>query len=270
MLIAEIGINHNGSVEIAKKLILQAKAFGWDYVKFQKRTPELCVPEKYKAQVRDSIFGQMSYIEYRERIEFGKSEFDEIDSFCRFNGMKWTASAFDIPSAEFIKSYGVDWLKIPSCAITDLELLKSLKYPTIISTGMSTVGQVKAATDAVGWDLKGIAHCTSSYPCPPAQANLRMILTLKKLFPSVMVGYSGHEIGLPESVAAIALGAEFVERHVTLDRSMKGSDHSASLEADGMAKLKKYWDTVKAAMGDGEKKVYESELAQMEKLRMVR
>jgi N-acetylneuraminate synthase len=270
MLIAEIGINHNGSVEIAKKLILQAKALGWDYVKFQKRTPDLCVPEKYKSQVKDSIFGQMTYLEYRDRIEFGKAEFDEIDAFCKANEMKWTASAFDIPSAEFIKGYGVDWIKIPSCAITDLELLRSLKYPTIISTGMSTESQIVTAAGILGSHLYGIAHCTSSYPCPPSEANLRMIPKLKEWFPSVSVGYSGHEIGLPESIAAIALGAKFVERHITLDRSMKGSDHAASLEADGMAKLKKYWDTVRAAMGDGEKKVYASELAQMEKLRMVR
>ena len=255
-------------MDIAKKLILQAKAFGWDVVKFQKRTPALCVPEQFKHVVKDSIFGPMPYIEYREKIEFGQAEFDEIDKFCKTVGIAWTASAFDLPSADFLKQYALPWIKIPSCAITDLNLLHEIKWPCIISTGMSTAAQIQAAVEIVGPYLYGIAHCTSTYPCPPAEANLKMIQTLKKLYPGASVGYSGHEIGLPESVAAIALGADFIERHVTLDRAMKGGDHAASLEAEGMAKLRKYYDTIRAALGDGVKRVYDSERGPMEKLRI--
>ena len=268
MLIAEIGINHNGELSKAFQLINAAKIAGWDVVKFQKRNSDKCVPEHHKHTIRDTIFGKMSYLEYRNKMEFGKEEFDAIDTTCRSLGIRWTASAFDTDSYEFLKQYALPWIKIPSCSLTDKELLAAVDGPVIISTGMSTIEQIMQAVAMLGDKIVGIAHCTSAYPCPPSECNLNMIWTLKGLFPKIQIGYSGHESGITESIAAAALGAEFIERHVTLDRTMKGSDHAASLEIQGMVKLRKAIDTVRLALGDGVKRVYESEQPLIDKLRV--
>lgn len=269
MLIAEIGINHNGDITTAKRLIINAKNSGWDIVKFQKRDSDLCVPERYKHELKDSIFGKMTYLEYRHKIEFGRREYDEIDLYCRRLGIKWTSSAFDINSYNFLLEYNLPWIKIPSCAITDYDLLLAVKTPVIISTGMSTQSDIMRATDLLKDNLYGIAHCTSTYPCPPEEVNLRYMGNLRVFYgDSCLVGYSGHEKGLAISVAAAALGADFIERHITLDRNMKGSDHAASLEFAEMAELRYKYDIVRAALGDGVKKVYPSELPAQDKLRV--
>lgn len=269
-IIAEIGINHNGSLENAKNMISAAKLAGCDCVKFQKREPELCVPRDQWDNMRDTPWGRITYLEYRHKVEFGETEFDEIDAYCRSIGIDWTASAWDHISVKFVNQYDVPFMKAPSAMLTNHELLtymQATEKPLMISTGMSTLDEIDAAVNLLGQDGLMIAHCTSTYPTPPSEVNLYVITSLKKRYPRAKIGFSGHESGLPCTSAAVALGAEFVERHITLDRTMWGTDQAASLEPDGISRLVKHIRTIEKAIGDGEKVLYDSELPAREKLR---
>jgi len=211
----------------------------------------------------------MAYIDYRERVEFDLDQYREIDSEARALGIDWFSSCWDEPAVEFMESFNPVAYKVASASVTDRPLLRKLAdtgRPVILSTGMSTMEQIDAAARVFAPENLVITHSTSSYPCAPAELNLRMIPTLKERF-EVPVGYSGHEVGLAPTVAAVALGAQLVERHVTLDRSMWGSDQAASVEPQGLAKLVRDIRTVEAALGDGVKRVYDSEHEPMRKLR---
>ena len=268
-IIAEIGINHNGRVEIAKELIKAAADAGVDAVKFQKRTPELCVPEHQKNQMRDTPWGYISYLDYRYKVEFDHDAYEEIDSYCKSLGIAWLASSWDPQSLAFIDAFDPPAHKVPSALLTDLQLLRAIREtgkPMILSTGMSTMVEIKAAVDIIGLDNLVICHTTSSYPCTPEELNLKMIPSLRDNF-DCPIGYSGHEVGLVTSVIAVGLGACLVERHVTLDRAMWGSDQAASVEPQGVRTLVKYIRVTEKALGDGQKKVYESEQSVLKKLR---
>lgn len=268
-VIGEIGINHNGDIEVAKSLILAAKKAGVNAVKFQKRTPEICVPKEQQSQMRDTPWGYITYLDYRYKVEFDREAYQEIDSYAKELGIDWFASSWDIPSLEFMESFNPVTHKIPSALLTDKELLRAHRVtgrPLILSTGMSTMEQIHEAIDILGEDRLILCHTTSSYPCPPEELNLRMIQTLKENF-SCPIGYSGHEVGLVPTAVAVALGASLVERHITLDRAMWGSDQSASVEPQGLATLVKYIRVTEKAMGDGVKHVYDSEQSSLSKLR---
>ncbi len=269
-IIAEIGINHNGSLDLAKQLIAEAVHAGCDAVKFQKRTPELCVPKDQWENQRDTPWGRMSYIDYKRKTEFGQAEYAAIDDYCRALGIDWFASCWDEPSVDFMEHFAPVLYKMASASLTDKPLLDRVRAtgrPLMLSTGMSTPGEITQAVGWVGLDKLLIAHSTSSYPCPPQELNLRMVPTLLAQFPGTPIGYSGHETGLATTVAAVALGASFVERHFTLDRAMWGSDHAASVEPGGMAKLVRDIRDVETGLGDGVKVVYDSELEPRRRLR---
>ena len=268
-VIGEIGINHNGDIDIAKKLIDVAAFSGCDAVKFQKRTPELCVPPEQRNLMRETPWGIMSYMDYRDRVEFGEEEYAEIDQYCKEKGIAWFASCWDQPSVDFIEQFNPASYKIASAALTDDQLIKyhvDKGRPIILSTGMSTMDEIKHAVSLLDTDKMLLAHCTSSYPCKPEELNLRMIETLTSLF-DCPVGYSGHEVGLQTTYAAVVLGACFVERHITLDRAMWGSDQAASVEPPGLMRLIRDIRVIEQALGDGKKKVYESELGMIKRLR---
>ena len=269
LVVAEIGINHNGDLQVAKQLIRAAKHAGVDAVKFQKRTPELCVPPEQRGQMRDTPWGYITYLDYRFKVEFGETEYREIDRYCKELGITWFSSVWDEPAVDFIEQFSPICYKVPSAALTDHNLLTHLRKtgrPLIISTGMSTMEQIRAAVKLVGPDDLVVAHSTSTYPCDPEELNLHMIETLRREF-TCPIGYSGHEVGLVPSAVAVALGACMVERHITLDRAMWGSDQAASVEPGGFERLVKYIRVTEASLGDGVKKVYESELPSMRKLR---
>jgi N-acetylneuraminate synthase len=271
-VIAEIGINHNGSLDVAKQLIDGAVAAGADAVKFQKRTPELCVAASQRNIERDTPWGRMTYLEYRRRIELGLADYAEIDRHCRRRGILWFASCWDEESVDFLEAFDPPCHKAASASLTDHALLARMRAtgrPLIISTGMSTMAQIETAVAAVGTENLLLAHSTSAYPCPVEALNLRMIQTLKTKYPECPIGYSGHETGLTPTWAAVTLGATFVERHVTLDRAMWGSDQAASVEVHGLVRLVSNIRDVERALGDGVKRVYESELAARKKLRRV-
>lgn len=270
-IVTEIGINHNGDLDLAKQMIDIAARFGVDAVKFQKRTPELCVPPEQRGQMRETPWGYISYLDYRHKVEFGEREYTEIDQYCRKVGITWFASVWDIPSVDFMEHYNPACYKIPSASLTDHELLKRVMKtgkPIILSTGMSTLDQIKASIQVTGMDNLLLTHTTSTYPCEPEELNLRTIQTLKKNF-SVPVGYSGHEVGLIPSAVAVAMGACLIERHITLDRAMWGTDQAASVEPVGVEKLVKYIRVTEKSLGDGIKRVYDSELPSLRKLRRV-
>jgi len=272
-IIAEIGINHNGDLNIAKKMIDGAIFAGCDAVKFQKRTPEICVPRDQWDLERDTPWGRITYIEYRHKVEFDEEQFAQIDEYCREKGMIWLASCWDEPSVDFIEQFDPQIYKAASASLTDHSLLKKKKAtrkPLIVSTGMSQMAEIDEAIDVIGTDKLLIAHSTSTYPCKPAELNLRMIQTLKTKYPTCPIGYSGHEVGLAPSWAAIALGVRFIERHITLDRSMWGTDQSASVEILGMHQLVRNARDIEKALGDGIKRVYPSEISSLEKLRKVK
>jgi len=272
-IIAEIGINHNGSLEIAKKLIEGAKAAGCDAVKFQKRTPEICVPKDQWYVERDTPWGRMTYIDYRHVVEFTKDDYSAIDKFCKENNITWFASCWDEEAVDFLEQFDVPIQKTASASLTDIDLLlkhKKLNKPIIISTGMSTMEEIEEAEKIFDGNNILIAHSTSSYPCPNDELNLKMITKLREKYPSIPIGYSGHETGLSPTWAAVALGACFVERHITLDRAMWGSDQAASIEVDGFHRLVRNIRDIEIALGDGIKRVYESELGFRKKLRKVK
>jgi N-acetylneuraminate synthase len=268
-VIAEIGINHNGDVSIAKQLIDAAALAGCDAVKLQKRTPELCVPADQREVPRETPWGVMSYLEYRERIELGEAEYAEIDRYCRDKGVLWFASCWDVPSVEFIERFEPPCHKVASACLTDRPLLERIAAtgrPVILSTGMSTMEEIRSAVDVFDRSRLLLAHSTSTYPCPPEELNLRAIGTLSDEF-DLPVGYSGHEVGLQTTLAAVVLGAVFVERHITLDRAMWGTDQAASVEPWGLMRLVRDIRVVAKALGDGTKRVYPSELQTRERLR---
>ena len=269
-IIGEIGINHNGDINVAKKLMEVAKNAGADAVKFQKRTPELCVPEHQRNQMRDTPWGYITYLDYRYKVEFGEEAYTEIDRFAKEIGIDWFGSSWDIPSLEFIERFNPPAHKLPSALLTDLELLRAYRAtgkPLIVSTGMSTLNEIKAALEIIGEENLILCHTTSSYPCPPEELNLRMLQTLREMTSLCPIGYSGHEVGLVPSAVAVSLGACLVERHITLDRAMWGSDQSASVEPQGLASLVKYIRVTERSLGDGVKRVYDSELSSLSKLR---
>ncbi|HRE40189.1 MAG TPA: N-acetylneuraminate synthase family protein [Ignavibacteria bacterium] len=271
-IIAEIGINHNGSLENAKKMIAGAKEADCDAVKFQKRTPELCVPKDQWNIERDTPWGRMTYIDYRHKVELTYDDYKEIDRYCNEIGIDWFASCWDEDSVDFIEQFNPKLYKAASASLTDINLLKKKKStgkPLMISTGMSTMEEIENAVAEIGTDNLMIAHSTSTYPCRLEELNLRMILTLKKMFPNVPIGYSGHETGLAPSWAAAAVGANFIERHITLDRAMWGTDQAASVEPEGFNRLVKNIRDIEKSLGDGIKKLYDSELGPRKKLRRV-
>jgi len=268
-IVAEIGINHNGDLDIAKDMILSAKETGADAVKLQKRTPELCVPKEQRDIMRETPWGYISYMEYRERVEFGEGDYREIDRFCKEIGIDWFVSVWDELSVDFIEKFHPICYKLPSASLTDHKLLlkvRATERPMIISTGMSTPEQIDAAVKVVGLKDLVILHSTSSYPCDPAELNLMVISTLKEKY-DCPIGYSGHEVGLIPSVVSVGLGAGMVERHFTLDRAMWGSDQAASVEPGGFRRLVKYIRVTEMALGDGVKRVYDSEKSSIKKLR---
>ncbi len=272
-VIGEIGINHNGSVDIAKKIIAGAKHAGCDAVKFQKRTPEICTPKDQWNVERDTPWGRMTYIDYRHKVEFGKNEYAEIDQYCKEVGMMWFASCWDEEAVDFIEQFNPQLYKTASASLTDFSLLekhKKLNKPVMISTGMSTMEQIEKTVSFMDQNNLLIAHATSAYPCKNEELNLKMIETLKMKYPEIPIGYSGHEVGLAPTWAAVALGACFVERHITLDRAMWGTDQAASVEVGGMERLVGNIRDIGVALGDGIKKVYDSELGQIKKLRRVK
>jgi len=273
LVIAEIGINHNGSLDMARKLIDGAYVAGAEAVKFQKRTPELCVPKEQWHLERDTPWGRIPYIEYRRRMEFGDAEFAAIDRHCRERGILWFASCWDEEAVDFVERYQPPCYKIASASLTDHDLLRKVRAtgrPAMLSTGMSTAEEIDAAVNVLGRGDLLIAHSTSTYPCPPSDLNLRMLETLSRLYPECPIGYSGHETGLAPTWAAVALGATFVERHITLDRALWGSDQAASVEIGGFLRLVSNIRDIEKSLGDGVKRVYDGELAQIAKLRRVK
>jgi N-acetylneuraminate synthase len=269
-VIAEIGLNHNGDVELAKRLIDVAADAGAQAVKFQKRTPALSTPEHMKSTPRETPWGTMTYLEYRYRVEFDREQYIEIGDYATLRGLSWFASPWDEVAVDFLEDLQVVAHKVASASVTDLALLSALAQtgkPVILSTGMSTLDQIDRAVEVLGTDNLVILHATSTYPLPPEEANLRMITTLRERYAGVPIGYSGHERGLQISLGAVALGAVAVERHITLDRTMWGSDHAASLEPIGFDHLVRDIRVLGAAMGDGVKRIFPGELAPLAKLR---
>jgi YrbI family 3-deoxy-D-manno-octulosonate 8-phosphate phosphatase len=270
-VIGEIGINHNGDLDLARRLIDVAADAGCQAVKFQKRTPSICVPVEQRDQIRQTPWGEMTYLEYKERTEFGHDEYRQISKYCDERGMHWFASPWDVPSVEFLEEMDVPVHKVASASVSDHELLRALAAtgkPIILSTGMSTLSEIDAAVKILGTDNLIMMHATSTYPLPPEEANLRTITTLKDRY-GVPVGYSGHERGLQISLAAVTLGAVCVERHITLDRTMWGSDHAASLEPAGLEHLVRDIRIIEQALGDGVKRVFPGEEAPKARLRRV-
>ena len=261
-IIAEIGINHNGDLNIAKKLIDVASFAGCSVVKFQKRNPDVCVPHHQKGLMRDTPWGRMPYIEYKHKIEFGKDEYDEIDNYCKDKKISWTASPWDLDSLHFLTGYDLPFVKIPSALLTDYELIKesSKNFDEIIlSTGMSTMEEIDEAVKEIDDDCNyALLHCNSTYPAPIEDLNLSCIKTLKDKY-NCRVGYSGHEYGLTTTIASLCFGATIIERHITLDKSMWGTDQMSSVEPHGLIKLVRGVRELELAIGDGKKVVTEKE-----------
>lgn len=270
-LIAEIGINHNGDLQVAKRLIDATWATGWDCAKFQKRTPDICVPEQQKNVMRQTPWGEMTYLEYKRRIEFEKREYDYIDQYCKEKPLDWTASAWDIPSLEFLLNYDIPFIKIPSAKLTELELVEATAKsgkPIFISTGMSTLEEIDGTVEVLEKYASGyvLFHTNSTYPAKLDELNLQMIITLKERYDCI-VGYSGHEYELAPAMIAPVFGASVIERHITLDHRMWGTDQAASLEVLGMDALEKRIRSIKFIAGDGVKTISDGERKVRDKLR---
>ena len=270
-LIAEIGINHNGDIDIAKRLIDATNACGWYCAKFQKRNPDVCVPEDQKSKMRSTPWGEMTYLEYKYKVEFEKTQYDIINQYCLEKPLPWTVSIWDLDSLNFISDYDVPFIKIPSPQITNHELIKEVAlsgYPVVISTGMSTWEIIDDALKILDKNNAeyAVLHCNSTYPAPPNELNLNIIPIMKEKY-NCIVGYSGHEYGLEPSVVAVTLGAKIIERHITLDHDMWGTDHKSSLEVHAMDLLKKRIDDINGILGGTEKIITESEKSVMKKLR---
>lgn len=270
-VIGEIGINHNGDVDIAKKLMDVAAWTGAQAVKFQKRTPDISTPEAQKSKIRQTPWGEMTYLEYKYRVEFEDEQYTEIDRYAKEKGLQWFASPWDIPSVEFLEKFDAVTHKVASASITDLDMLRALKEtgkPIIMSTGMSDVSIIDPAVEILGTENLILMHSTSTYPLPAAEANIRAIETLRERY-QVPVGYSGHETGLQISIAAVALGAVTVERHITLDRALWGSDQAASMEPHGFENLVRDIRVIEKALGDGVKRIMPGEESKIASLRKV-
>ena len=270
LVLAEIGINHNGDVQTAKKLIDVAAFAGCEAVKFQKRTVDVVYTPDELAKPRESPFGETNG-DLKRGLEFGQAEYGEIDAYCRGKQIAWTASCWDEASVDFIDEYDPPFYKIASASLTDDTLLRHTRSkgkPIVLSTGMSTLDQVDHAVDVLGTGDLILLHCCSAYPSQYAELNLRVIPVLRERY-RVPIGYSGHETGIASSVAAAVLGACIVERHVTLDRSLWGSDHAASLEPNGIMRVIRDIRLVETALGDGNKTLAPSEIPVMKKLRRV-
>ena len=265
-IIAEIGINHNGDLSICKKIIDSAALAGCDYVKFQKRNPDICVPEHQKSVMKDTPWGKMTYLDYKYKVEFGKEEYDEIDRYCKEKGIGWFASVWDSDSVDFMAQY-TDITKIPSALITDKELPQYAREnfsKLIISTGMSTEEEIEQCVKQCNPDI--IMHTNSTYPSPINELNLEYIHWLKKY--NKEVGYSGHEYGLVTTFATIPMGVTWIERHITLDRTIWGSDQVASIEPAGLFKLVKGVRDIENALGgNSERVLLQSELSKRKSLR---
>ncbi|MAG27237.1 N-acetylneuraminate synthase [Candidatus Pacearchaeota archaeon] len=249
-IIAEIGINHNGDIDLAKRLIDLAVVAGCDYVKFQKRTPDICVPSEQKEKIRSTPWGELRYIDYKKKIEFEKEEYDELYKYIEEKPIKLFASVWDKPSADFMTVY-TDIMKIGSASITDLELCKYTRdrcNTLIISTGMSTESEIERCVQTCSPDV--IMHTNSTYPSPLSELNLKYIEYLKNKW-NVDIGYSGHEYGLVSTFAAVALGAMWIERHITLDQNMWGSDQQASVGPTGIIKLVRGIRSIEESLGTG-------------------
>ena len=266
-IIAEIGINHNGDLDLCKKLIDSAVLSGCDYVKFQKRNPEVCVPEEQKLKPKSTPWGEMTYLDYKHRVEFGKKEYDEINRYCKEKGIGWFASVWDTDSVDFMCNY-VNIAKIPSALITNKDLVEYARTKfdyLIISTGMSTEDEIEEAVKNSNPNV--IMHTNSTYPSPINELNLEYIYWLKNKY-GKEVGYSGHEYGLVTTFATIPMGVTWVERHITLDRTMWGSDQIASVEPSGLIKLVKGIRDIEKSLGGNSKRVLlESELNKLKSLR---
>ena len=269
---AEIGINHNGDIKLAKKLIDVARNAGCDAVKFQKRTVDKVYSKQVLDSPRESPWGNTTR-EQKLGLEFNKEEYDEIDRYCFLNDIEWYASSWDIESQKFLQQYNLKHNKVASAMLTNHELLKVMseeKKPTFISTGMSTIDEIKNALKIFReyncpFELQ---HSNSSYPMEPSEANLLCIPNLKKEF-GCDVGYSGHEVsGYLICICAVMLGATSIERHITIDRTMYGSDQVASLEPKGLEQLVRDIRSITHILGDGKKKVWPSEESVMKKLRV--
>ncbi len=268
--LAEIGINHNGDPRLAEKLIDVASLAGCEAVKFQKRTIEVVYTPEELARPRKSPFGDTNG-DLKRGLEFGQVDYQRIDAYCRNKSIAWTASCWDEASVDFIDQFDPPFYKIASASLTDDALLRHTRAkgrPIVLSTGMSTLDQIDHAVDVLGKEHLVLLHCCSTYPAPYEELNLRVIPMLRQRY-GVPIGYSGHETGIASSVAAAALGACVVERHVTLDRAMWGSDHSASLEPNGIMRVVRDIRLVEEALGDGVKSVLPSEIPVMQKLRRV-
>ena len=271
-MIAEIGINHNGDLGIAKQMIDAAVHAGVEAVKFQKRTPEISTPLEQQKQMRETPWGYITYLDYRHKVEFNEDQYCEIDRYCQSKGMAWMVSVWDEPSVDFMEKFDTPAYKIPSASLTDFGLIRKARAtgkPIILSSGMSTMEQIKMGVGIAGEKDLVLMHCTSTYPCEPEELNLKVVQTLRDEFPNLPIGYSGHEVGLVPSAVAVAFGACMVERHLTLDRAMWGSDQAASVEPGGFERLVKYIRVTERSIGDGVKKVYESERGSLKKLRRV-
>lgn len=267
-LIAEVGINHNGDVEIAKKLIDVAVEAGWDAVKFQKRTIDVVYTPEDLARPRESPFGSTNG-DLKRGLEFGEKEYGELDAYCREKNIIWFASCWDEASVDFMAGFDPPCFKVASASLTDDNLLRHTRSkgkPIILSTGMSNLDQVDHAVEVLGTRDLVLMHTVSTYPADNSELNLRVINTLKDRY-GVPVGYSGHEVGLYPSLMAVALGACIVERHITLDRAMWGTDQSASVEHEGCKRLAKEVRIFEKSQGDGIKRLLESEIPVMKKLR---
>lgn len=261
-LIAEIGINHNGSLELCKKIIDVAKAKGFDSVKLQKRDLELCVPEEKRSEMRTTPWGNMSYFDYKKKIEFGLEEYQEIDRYCRELGIKWSASAWDVKSLKFLADLGVEYIKVPSDKSRDMIFLKAVSEMgifTIVSTGGCDVSAIENIVSKFDKDQLALLHCTSLYPCPTERVNLAAIKTLTDRY-DVPIGFSSHHRSPVLAAMSVALGARFVEAHITLDRAMWGTDQAMSLEPRGAEILVNSIRMFEEAYGDGVLSVQDGEL----------
>ena len=268
-VIAEIGINHNGSIDDCKKMIMLSKVAGCDYAKIQKRNPDICVPEHQKSKRRETPWGEMSYLEYKYKIEFNEEQIQELCEFSKSIGIVFFASVWDLDSVAVMAKYTTIG-KIGSASINDLDLCKAARnaFDTlIISTGMSTEEEIEACVEACNPDI--IMHTNSTYPCPPEELNLQYITWLKEKYPNKEIGYSGHEFGLVTTYCACGLGAEWVERHITLDRDLWGSDQTSSIEPDGLIKLVKGIRNIEKASQykPGPRKQFEGENSKKSSLR---
>jgi N-acetylneuraminate synthase len=255
--IAEIGINHNGDLDLAKELIRVSNDIGFDAVKFQKRVPELCVPDDKKNNLRITPWGEMTYFDYKKKIEFSKEEYDEIDSYCKKIGIDWSASAWDIKSIEFLAQYNMPFIKVPSDKCTDLDFISALKntnIPIIISIGGTDFNQLGKILDILNNQKIVVLQCTSIYPCPTDKVNLKVMKSLKERF-NVPVGFSSHHTSPMIPALSVAYGAKVTEVHVTLDRAMWGTDQAMSLAPRGMQVMINTIKDFEIALGDNNKEI---------------